>query len=291
MKKYFLPLSIAAIALTSCNVDEVPPDINFNDFSLTDTTYVVSPVPAADVKHVLVEESTGVRCPNCPQGTKILKDLDAQYSNRLEIISIHYGGNVLNEPHHLRPDLDLRPPSNIGDAYLGFLGGIAFQPEATFDRQVVGGRLMSNRTTWATTVADRAAEASNVNIELTTAVDDVNEQLILNMKLTYTSAPTDTSSDYYSIVLVENDIEGVQDSVGYDLEPYIFDDVFRGFLTPISGEKILPERVAGRVIEKSIGIPYANLVGWNRANLAAIVFVHKTSTTDLSVINTREVHF
>ncbi len=291
MKRSLFPIMMLCIALSSCCTDEIGPDINFSDFTLTDTTYLANPVPAPQIKHLLVEESTGVNCPNCPKGTQVLNDLDAQYNNRLDIISIHYGGNVLNEPHHLRPDLDLRPPSDVGDAYISFLGGIAFQPEATIDRQEVNDNLMSNRTNWAGLVAQRIDDVTDVNIDLNTSVDDGNELLILNMKLTYTKTPTDTTADFYSIVILEHDIEGAQDSSGYDLEPYIFNDVFRSFITPISGEKIIAERVAGRVIEKEFGIPFEDLADWNRGNLAAVVFVHKISNNNMTVLNSREVHF
>ncbi len=286
-------LSLAGLmALASCNTDEIAPDINFSDYQAKDTTYVLTQVPPAEEKHVLVEESTGVKCPNCPKGTQVLKDLDATYNDRLEIVSIHYGGQTLNDPHPLKPELDLRPDAAIGDAYIALLGGSKPQPAASIDRQEYDGELLNNRISWANQVSARIAIPTPVNIELSASQDPGEMQLQLDMKLTYTQDLRTDDDHYYSIILLENDIEGVQDSVGYDIEDYIFEDVFRGFVTAVSGERITADREAGRVIEKSFLIPYDELgKDWNKANLVAIVLVHKNQSTDLSVLQSKEVHF
>ncbi len=112
MKKIYFLASSLAITLFSCNTDEIGPDINFEpDFSTTDTTYVSEEVPSPQVKHVLVEESTGVRCPNCPKATQLLKDLDKDYDDKLDVVSIHWGGKILNEPYE--NTIDLRPSEEI----------------------------------------------------------------------------------------------------------------------------------------------------------------------------------
>ncbi len=285
----FLLLIITA---SSCSTDEIGPDINFNDFTAKDTTYIVDPVPAPEPKRVLVEESTGVKCPNCPKGTQQLKDLDASYSDKLDIISIHYGGGILNFPYE--NEQDLRPISSIGDAYIALLGGNTPQPAASIDRQEFGGKLLNNRTTWANQIADRLAVTTPINIDLSASNDVDNEQLILEMKLTYTEDSTSIDPDSYSIIILENDIEGKQDSVGIEIE-YVFEDVFRTFITAVSGEQITAERVAGRVIEKTFLIPYGDLntrgQQWEIDNLVAVVFVHKTASNDLTVLQSKEVHF
>ncbi len=291
MKRLFI-LSILSLVVAACNTEEIGPDISFNDNTAKDTTYVSENVPDPQPKHVLVEESTGVKCPNCPKGAQILKDLDASYDGKLDIISIHYGGEVLNEPHPLNPDLDLRPDAQLGKNYISLLGGNQPQPAASVDRQLYKGKLLNSRLSWSSQISDRFGITTPVNIELKGSTDVDKEQLIIDMKLTYTSDQTSAEEDFYSIALLENDIEGVQDSLGYALEDYIFEDVFRTFVTPLSGQKITAERVAGRVIEKTIFIPFSDLKSdWNQANLVAIVFVHKSSSTDLTVLQSQEVHF
>jgi hypothetical protein len=45
--------------------------------------------PGEEKRVVLAEELTGVRCPNCPEGTAALIALQQQYRGRLVAVSIH----------------------------------------------------------------------------------------------------------------------------------------------------------------------------------------------------------
>src|SRR5690348_14133339 len=75
--------------LYSCK--EVGPDINLhgNQNALTDSTYVESPVQTPETKNVLIEEFTGVRCPNCPQGHVIIANIKAANPGRVVSVSLH----------------------------------------------------------------------------------------------------------------------------------------------------------------------------------------------------------
>lgn len=287
--------SLIVVLLSACSVDEIPPVINFNDFTAKDTTYVLAPsdVPAPENKRVLVEESTGVRCTNCPLATKILHDLNQTYNNRLDIVSIHYGGGPLNVPHVDLPNLDLRPDSSIGTAYIQLLGGVPSQPAGTVDRTISSGStiLMGNRTTWASQIDLRMQEATPINIDASFIRDVTEKRLTIDMKLTYTSDQTASEDDYYSIILLESEIEGVQDSTNsVVLDPYTFNDVFRTFVTAISGEKITAERVKGRVIEKQFVLSFDDLdPEWVVGNMSAVIFVHKNDAREKTVIQSKHV--
>lgn len=295
MKNILTISSLLVLILASCSVDEISPVINFDDFTAKDTTYVLnaSDVPAPETKRVLVEESTGVRCTNCPLATKILHDLDITYDNRLDIISIHYGGGPLNVPLDDLPDLDLRPDSSVGTAYIQLLGGVPSQPAGTIDRTIASGSntLMGNRTTWASQIDARLQENTPVNIDAGITRDAAQKRLIIDMKLTYTSDQTATADDYYSIILLESDIEGIQDSTNsVVLDPYTFNDVFRRFMTAISGDKISVDRVKGRVIEKQFVLPYGDIdPEWVVGNMSAVIFVHKNDATEKTVIQSKHV--
>jgi thiol-disulfide isomerase/thioredoxin len=47
--------------------------------------------PESGDRVVVVEEFSGARCPNCPQGTQQLEDLKSLYGDQLIIVTIHAG--------------------------------------------------------------------------------------------------------------------------------------------------------------------------------------------------------
>ena len=91
-------LPIAYCFFHSCK--EVGPDINLhgNQNAILDTTYIESPVATAEVKNVVIEEFTGVRCPNCPQGHVIIANIKAANPNRIVAVSLH-PVNSLGHPY------------------------------------------------------------------------------------------------------------------------------------------------------------------------------------------------
>jgi len=90
-------LPTACLFLHSCK--EVGPDINLhgNQNAVSDTTYIESPVATAETKNVVIEEFTGVRCPNCPQGHVVIANIKAANPGRVITVRLH-PNNYVNKP-------------------------------------------------------------------------------------------------------------------------------------------------------------------------------------------------
>ena len=80
MKKHILPfftlLALVAILMPACK-----------------EKMILIPDVTVGKKRVLAEELTGVRCPNCPDGTKELVRLDSAFGENLIVISNHSAGS------------------------------------------------------------------------------------------------------------------------------------------------------------------------------------------------------
>jgi len=63
-----------------------PPSVN--NTNPVDTTGEV-------LRHVLVEEFTGVQCVNCPQGSQLIENLINTHGERLIAVSIHFAGKPI----------------------------------------------------------------------------------------------------------------------------------------------------------------------------------------------------
>jgi hypothetical protein len=82
---FFIPLS--ALVLFSACTKEIGPAIDFSKVQAKDTFYM-APVENAQLKNVLIEEFTGVKCPNCPDGHDIVATIQNTNPNR--VIAIGY---------------------------------------------------------------------------------------------------------------------------------------------------------------------------------------------------------
>jgi thiol-disulfide isomerase/thioredoxin len=110
MKKLYLPLILVlTVVLSNCDKVDDPyehldafisetGDIRFNDTVYSDTNLENS-------RRILLEDFTGIQCPNCPQATDIANNLRNNYPNEIIAVAIHTG--FFSEPDDEFP-LDLR---------------------------------------------------------------------------------------------------------------------------------------------------------------------------------------
>jgi len=89
MKKLILSLfSFAFFWFLGCK--EIGPSIDLSPIKPSDTTFVAAP-ESATLRSVLVEEYTGVKCVNCPEGAAILKAAAEANDGRVIVIGLHSG--------------------------------------------------------------------------------------------------------------------------------------------------------------------------------------------------------
>src|SRR5688572_21847715 len=94
-------LSAVLISFNSC--EEIGPAIDLTEDTTADTTYVVTQIETPQDKNVVLEEFTGARCVNCPQGHVLLDNLENQHGERFIAISNH--SEFLAEPYEGDHDL------------------------------------------------------------------------------------------------------------------------------------------------------------------------------------------
>lgn len=138
---FFIPLSV--IVLFSACTKEIGPAIDFSKVQAKDTFYM-APVENAQLKNVLIEEFTGVKCPNCPDGHNIVATIQNANPSRVIAIGYYPFGQAQTEPLKDLTKADFR----IADAteLSTLLGGIQFLPIAAVDRKMFGGAILTART-------------------------------------------------------------------------------------------------------------------------------------------------
>ncbi len=296
MKIRISTIILAMALLTGCNKEQIPTGLLLHDeLNTTDTTYMITNIPSAQTKKIFVEEATGVRCPNCPTGADLLRNLEAINPNKIISASIY--SPFLNY---------FQPPAqydfnNSDDSTLVFFlnNGDPSKPEATIDRLETGGtpKYFFDKTLWSSTIAGILSKSTPLNIDLSATPTGNTDEFLIKSKITFTD--TFTAELGISIYLIEDHVVDYQDSMAIAVLNYEHNHILRKIITPISGSSFLSTittKEKGRVFEKftTFTLPTMAVLGTsprgivNKSNLKLICFVHKTGSSK-EVIHVEEI--
>lgn len=270
---FFIPLS--ALVLFSACTKEIGPAIDFSKVQAKDTFYM-APVENAQLKNVLIEEFTGVKCPNCPDGHNIVATIQNANPSRVIAIGYYPFGQAQTEPLKDLTKADFR----IADAteLSTLLGGIQFLPIAAVDRKMFGGAILTARTLWSSNVQARLSVVTPINMQLSVSYDDASREAIIKTTLKYTSALS--TKHNISLAIYENNLVDAQEYPTYIDSSYTFKHVLRDVITPVGGASVLDSlttKAAGLVFEKTI--LYTLPAKWNPSNCKIVAFVHDAAAT------------
>lgn len=273
-------IALAAFLHSGCK--EEGPFVNLDGGSFRgDTSYRSAVIPAPQVKKVLIEEFTGVRCVNCPRAHQTIKTLEAANPGRLYAVGIHTG--IFSTPYEGRADF--RTP--VGNALEQLMGGAPGYPSGVVDRKFFDGesRRIILDVKWSNYVNNELNIPSPVNIELQPQFDFTSRALNLTAKMTFTQAYG--NSLYFTVYLIEDSlVEHQLTPQGVDTA-YIHNHVLRQQITQLNGQVLRGGTYyAGQVIEHRYNFTLP--MGWNSSRMKIIGFVH-SSGEQMAVLNTAAI--
>ncbi len=262
--------------LHSCK--EVGPDINLhgNQNVVSDTTYIESPVVIAETKNVVIEEFTGVRCPNCPQGHVVIANIKAANPGRIIAVSLH-PINSLGKPYNGVSTQDFQ--NTKAQSLFDYLEPIGQEPAAGIDRKKFSGEtyILLDKSVWSGYTTQQRAQATPVNLILDKSYDSTNHELTVIAELHYTQNITEENK--LTILVTESDIITAQLNGAVVDTFYNHKDVMRDFITETQGDVITQTREAGRVVRKV----YKKVLdaAWKPENMHIVAYVHEYQNAKL----------
>lgn len=256
-----------AVVLLSC--EEVPVVVTPVQ-PLGDCPAATPALVADQQKQVLIEEFTGVRCVNCPDGSEAIKALINQYGEQVVVLSFHAGFFSDPYPESL---YDFRTPA--GDALLNFHGSPVGYPSAIIDRKVFGGsnRPHLGKNSWAGAIATQVAESPSVKIHLQPVYDPITRELEVEVSLFFEE---DVEGEVrVSVMITEDKLKDYQETPSGLQSDYEHNHVLRRALSAPTGNILAEPSTAGTGFCKSFSGKIEE--SWKAEDCNIIVFVHRGS--------------
>lgn len=218
-------------------------------------------VPPTETTHnVLIEDFTGQRCVNCPAATQKIKELEAEYGDRIIAVAIHCGPFA----HRSTMSSPLLPlGTETGDEYYRHWN-IEAQPAVAVNRL---GTMIYNTNMYATAVRTCIAMTTTLNLDATCKYDEGSRKL----DVTIDANTAQTITGKLEVWLVEDNITETQLMPdGSANQNYVHNHVFRKSITnDIFGDPITVNS------NKAATTTYSTTLdsSWKRENLSVVAFI------------------
>lgn len=272
----------AASFLNGC--EETCPGVNFTDNTPpVDTTVVLDTTLNSQKKNVLLEEYTGVRCVNCPQGHVVAAGILNSYDEgRVVNVAIHTG----NLAHGYTGISNYDFITQQGDDIAALVGPVGFFPSADISRKFFSaqGSRIIDKTLWAGKVAVEIQDTTpKVQMGLVKQYTDATRILNLKVQLQYTEDVV--ANNNLSVMLTESGmIEPQLDQSGIDTF-YVHRHALRGMMTPSVGLPIGGSKIPNHPLLVSLP-DFTIPASWNADSVHIVTFV--TDTDSLNVLQVIE---
>lgn len=226
-------------------------------------------------KNAIIEEFTGVRCPNCPDGHLVVADILLANPERAFVVAYHPTNSSFTTPYTGDPDFR----RNYPDVFYTtpYCGTTRFMPSAFVNRREwANGERIQSRTEWAAYCNTIMAEPSPVNVGLGTNYDSTTEEISITVEIYYTQDMTDANHVY--VMLAENDLVSQQSG---GTSSYVHKHTFREAYIAQWGDLITDPTTQGSLITLEF-MWDATGSGYIPSNCEVIAFVE--NQTDAEII-------
>ncbi|PLW92175.1 MAG: hypothetical protein C0592_12065 [Marinilabiliales bacterium] len=198
-------------------------------------------------KVAILEEFTGVRCPNCPAGHTLLASILSSNPGTAFGIGYHPTNSSYTSPYNAT-DPDFRRAYLDAFYSTPFCGTSRFMPSAFINRREwSAGEKISSTSIWSSSVSTITSESSPLNVGLYAEYNTTTQQLDVTVEVYFTADVTDAVTLY--VALAENNLIAEQSNGGTS---YVHYHVFREALaTEQWGESITGSTTTGSLFTQT----------------------------------------
>lgn len=206
-------------------------------------------------RNVLMEDFTGIKCGNCPDGHKYVEKLVLGHPNNVFPIAVH-AGSYAKVTAVDQPDFITEEGKEINEYFdvesFGYPCGIV-------NRQDMGNAgLLESRSFWIASSRTITYDDAKVNVWCSSSYDKESRMISADIELYYTS-DVDASSSALCVSLLQSNILGPQAGQD-DGDEYVHNHVLRGMLTPVWGD-VIEESSKGTLVKKHYEYTLPEVIG------------------------------
>lgn len=236
--------------------------------------------PPETGKTVLIEDLTGVRCPNCPRGAAALENILAKYEGKVFAIAIH-GIQLVTPLPQSKYDFRNQFAADLEKFHQPFLG----KPSALINRKKFDNQSfipVDVVDLWLGYTEQELALPQEVQIDVDYNYNSDTRQL----KLLVGVSPLKNAIGEFkiSVFLTESHIIDYQETSGAILSNFEHNHVLRHMLTRFDGDALSDQLKTSEVINRNY--TYTIPEEFIAENMEVIVAVHKADPDDKTVIQT-----
>lgn len=224
-------------------------------------------------KKVIIEEFTGVKCGNCPDGHAVLAGILTANPGVVFGIGFHPTNSNYTTPYAGDPDFRRA----FADAFYStpYCGSSRFMPSAFTNRRVYGGERIQSRAAWAGHTTNLLTENSPVNVGLNSTYNSTTNQLDVTVEIYYTATVTDPNTFY--VMLAENNLVSQQSGA---TGLYTHHHIFRENLTTAQWGDPLPTTTQGHL--ETFTFNFDNTTtGYDMSNCELLAYVINIPTEEI----------
>ncbi len=224
-------------------------------------------------KIMLLEEFTGFKCPNCPDGTKKLNQLLNTYSDQLIAVSIHAGIFAVPTSNSADNSFTNDYRTNDGETYMETFLVEGF-PSGMVNRMFSGNKFVVGKDEWETRINVLKDETPKYSVQFLNLYNDslniLKTEITLN-KLTSLTEPVKVSA-----FIIENKIIDWQIDNANILSDYEHNYVLRRTLNGTWGDDVIWN-------DNTFMVSYQinPETTWNLQNTQVVVFVYNSDTKEI----------
>ena len=243
-------------------------------------------VPETD-KVVLVEELTGVSCPNCPKGAATVMAILDQFEGKVVAYEVH--GNLLTDPLP-ESKYDFRNPDAI--ELEEFLKPFWGKPSASINRVLFDGQDFASTTIvdlWPSFVEEELQKPQVLDIVIAPSYDPSNRTAQFNVGV---SAIDDIEGNLQLHVgIIDSHLIDPQEDNGAIIPDFEHNHVLKELLTQISGDDVANGMQSGDNVSRAYNytVPAENIGEWKIENMEVVAFI-TSSNANGEVLQAASVH-
>lgn len=272
MKNIFLLFALSLMALSACK-----------------ERALIIPELSVGARRVLVEELTGVRCTNCPDGARLLESLQESFgADNLIVVSIHEAPDFSVPYSGVNGNLyDFR--TSKGKEMADFIGPFEGAPCASVSRFLPpnGTSLfVVPHAAWSGLITAEFAKDYSLGLFVKNEYDTISRQLDILVNI----APENTLSGEHrlTVVITQDSIVDVQNDNNVIIQDYVHRHVLRDVITQPSGNDIPEALTGGALISKTFSLKLP--ATWVAEHCSVVAYVHHSGTPDKVVLQVAEAH-